>query len=88
MPLRISTAFGLIVSFAAFLYIIFLVVRTWIFGIGLAGYASTMAAILFLGGVQLISLGIIGEYVGRIFNETKRRPLYFVETYHKGTRKK
>lgn len=87
MPLRISTAFGLIVSFAAFLYIIFLVVRTWIFGIGLAGYASTMAAILFLGGVQLISLGIIGEYVGRIFNETKRRPLYFVETYHKGTHK-
>lgn len=84
-PLRISTVAGLVVSFAAFVYLVFLVIRTTFFGTDLAGYPSMMAVILFLGGVQLLSLGIIGEYVGRIFNETKQRPLYFVESYHKAT---
>lgn len=83
-PLRISTFIGLAVSLLAFVYIIYLVVRTLIFGIDLAGYPSTMAVILFLGGVQLLSLGIIGEYIGRIFNETKRRPLYLIEEYRQG----
>lgn len=83
-PLRIATYTGLIVSAAAFLYLIFLVIRTVFFGTNLAGYPSTMAVILFLGGVQLLSLGIIGEYVGRIFNETKQRPLYLIEEYHNG----
>lgn len=87
-PLRIATFFGLAVSLAAFLYIIFLVVRTLVLGTDLAGYPSMMAVILFLGGVQLLSLGVIGEYVGRIFNETKQRPLYFVETYHAADSKK
>lgn len=82
-PLRFSTFLGLFVSLFAFGYIIFLVVRTLLYGVDLAGYPSTMAAILFLGGVQLLSLGIIGEYVGRIFHETKQRPLYFVDEYHK-----
>lgn len=81
-PLRMSSVLGGIISFIAFIYIIFLVVRTVFFGNDLAGYPSMMAVILFLGGVQLFSLGIIGEYVGRIFNETKHRPLYFVEEYH------
>jgi polyisoprenyl-phosphate glycosyltransferase len=81
-PLRISTVLGLLVSFLAFVYIVVLTVRTLMFGTDLAGYPSMMAVILFLGGVQLLSLGIIGEYIGRIFNETKRRPLYFVEEYH------
>jgi len=81
-PLRFSTYAGVLVSFFAFLYMIYLVVRTLLNGSDLAGYPSMMAAILFLGGVQLLSLGIIGEYVGRIFNETKDRPLYFVEEYH------
>ena len=81
-PLRISSILGVLVSFAAFIYIIYLVVRTMFFGTDLAGYPSMMAVILFLGGVQLLSLGIIGEYIGRIFNETKQRPLYFVEEYH------
>lgn len=87
-PLRIASVFGIIISFAAFIYILYLVVRTILFGTDLAGYPSMMAVILFLGGVQLLSLGVMGEYIGRIFNETKHRPLYFVEEYHEGDDKK
>jgi len=87
-PLRFATAVGMIVSLFAFIYIIYLVLRTLLFGSDLAGYPSIMAAILFLGGVQLLSLGIIGEYVGRIFKETKQRPLYLVEEYHEAKGKK
>jgi glycosyltransferase involved in cell wall biosynthesis len=81
-PLRISTFIGIATSLLAFIYILYLVVRTALFGTDLAGYPSMMAVILFLGGVQLLSLGVIGEYIGRIFNETKNRPLYFIEEYH------
>jgi glycosyltransferase involved in cell wall biosynthesis len=81
-PLRISSILGVLVSISAFFYIIYLVIRTIMFGTDLAGYPSMMAVILFLGGVQLLSLGVIGEYIGRIFNETKQRPLYFIEEYH------
>ncbi len=81
-PLRISSIMGILISLFAFIYIVFLVFRTMLYGTDLAGYPSMMAVILFLGGVQLLSLGIIGEYIGRIFNETKNRPLYFVEEYH------
>jgi glycosyltransferase involved in cell wall biosynthesis len=87
-PLRMSTILGFLVSITAFIYLIVLVVRTVFFGTDLVGYPSMMAVILFLGGVQLLSLGIIGEYVGKIFNETKKRPLYLVEEYHYGTTKK
>lgn len=87
-PLRISTYVGAGVSLFAFLYLLYLVIRTLFFGVDLAGYASTMAVILFLGGVQLLSLGIIGEYIGRIFNETKQRPLYLIEEYHSGKNQK
>ena len=83
-PLRIATYSGIIVSALAFIYLLILVIRTIFFGTDLAGYPSMMAVILFLGGVQLLSLGIIGEYVGRIFNETKQRPLYLIEEYHNG----
>ena len=83
-PLRISTYIGLVVSASTFIYLIILIIRTIFFGADLAGYPSTMAVILFLGGVQLLSLGIIGEYIGRIFNETKQRPLYLIEEYHHG----
>ncbi len=81
-PLRISTFMGIAVSLLSFIYIVVVVARTIAFGTDLAGYPSMMAVILFLGGVQLLSLGIIGEYIGRIFNETKRRPLYLIEEYH------
>ncbi len=87
-PLRASTIVGLVVSLVAFMYILFLVTRTILFGADVAGYPSMMAVVLFLGGVQLISLGIIGEYVGRIYNETKQRPLYLVDEYHEARAKK
>lgn len=87
-PLRIASLFGLLISLVAFIYIAWLVVRTLIFGPDVAGYPSLMAVVLFLGGVQLLSLGIIGEYIGRIFNETKNRPLYLIEEYHESGHKK
>lgn len=84
-PLRISTFIGVFVSVVAFIYLLVIIFQTIFFGNDLAGYPSTLAVILFLGGVQLLSIGIIGEYVGRIFNETKQRPLYLIEEYHNGT---
>ena len=84
-PLRIATGLGVVVAFATFIYLLYIVLRTILFGTDLAGYPSTMAVILFLGGAQLFSIGIIGEYVGRIFNETKARPLYLIEELHYGT---
>ncbi|HZJ34559.1 MAG TPA: glycosyltransferase family 2 protein [Candidatus Angelobacter sp.] len=83
-PLRISSILGFIVSVIAFIFIIIVVVKTTLFGDHVAGYPSLMAVVLFLGGIQLLSLGVIGEYIGRIFNETKQRPLYFVKEYHSG----
>lgn len=81
-PLRVSSLLGIIVSGIAFIFIVLLVIRTLLFGDSVGGYPSLMAVVLFLGGLQLLSLGIIGEYIGRIFNETKNRPLYFIEEYH------
>lgn len=87
-PLRIASVMGFAVSFAAACYIAYLLIRP-LFGVSTgAGYSSLMAVILFLGGVQLLSLGIIGEYIARIFVESKQRPLYFVETYHHGKSQK
>lgn len=87
-PLRIATLFGIIFSLIAFIYLAVIVIRGIMGVSGLPGYSSMMAVILFLGGVQLLSLGIIGEYIGRIFKETKHRPLYLVEEYHDGYAKK
>ena len=77
-PLKIWSYIGLIVSFISLLYASFLIIRTLIFGIDVPGYASLMVAVLFFGGIQLITLGVIGEYLGRVYEEVKRRPLYFV----------
>ncbi len=81
MPLKVATYLGLAVALFAVVFGAQLVIRTLLFGNPVAGYPSMMAVILFLGGVQLITLGVIGEYLGRVFNETKRRPLYLVERF-------
>jgi glycosyltransferase involved in cell wall biosynthesis len=80
-PLKIATYLGLLTAIGAAIYGVQLIIRTILFGNPVAGYPSLMAVVLFLGGVQLMTLGIIGEYLGRIFNETKRRPLYIVERH-------
>ncbi|MBR0680230.1 glycosyltransferase family 2 protein [Roseomonas eburnea] len=80
-PLKVATYVGLLTAILASLYLLLIVVRTLIFGNPVAGYPSLLAVVLFLGGVQMMMLGIIGEYLGRIFNETKQRPLYFTERY-------
>jgi glycosyltransferase involved in cell wall biosynthesis len=86
-PLRIATICGALVAFAAFVYILVIIIKTVAFGADSAGYPSLMSVILFMGGVQLITIGILGEYVGRIFNETKNRPPYLIEEIHRGNRK-
>ena len=80
-PLRISTVLGFGVSIFALLYMLYIVAKTLIWGEPVQGFPTLMIAILFLGGVQLISVGIIGEYIGKIFNETKNRPVYIVNEY-------
>jgi polyisoprenyl-phosphate glycosyltransferase len=65
-------------------YALFLVVRTMVMGVDLPGYASLMVAIIFFGSVQLISVGMLGEYIGRIYMEAKRRPLYVVRKRYGG----
>jgi len=82
VPLRFSSFLGAIISLFAFGYMVFTIIKTMAYGESVQGYPSLMVIILFLGGIQLLSLGIIGEYIGRIFNETKRRPLYFVDEYN------
>lgn len=80
-PLKISTYLGLITAAGAFTYGTYMVIETLIHGNPVPGYPSLIVIVLFLGGVQLTAIGILGEYLGRIFNETKRRPLYFVNEY-------
>mgnify|MGYP000844440644 FL=1 len=78
-PLRISFIFGLLISIVAFFWILYLLIRP-LFGVPTGGgYSSLMSVILFLGGVQLLAIGIIGEYIGRIFIETKNRPVYLIQ---------
>jgi glycosyltransferase involved in cell wall biosynthesis len=81
MPLRLATYVGLGVALLAVVYAAQVIVKTLIIGNPVAGYPSLMTVVLFLGGVQLMFLGVIGEYLGRVFNETKQRPLYLVERY-------
>lgn len=80
-PLRLSSFLGIIVASFGFIYIVFLVLKTLFFGEPVRGYPTLLSIIIILGGIQLLSLGVIGEYLGRIFDEVKNRPLYFVEKY-------
>ncbi|HKJ76938.1 MAG TPA: glycosyltransferase, partial [Gammaproteobacteria bacterium] len=81
LPLRISTYIGFATALLAFLYGIFVVLKTLLYGDPVAGYPSLMTVVLFLGGVQLMAIGVIGEYLGRMFDESKGRPLYLVDQY-------
>lgn len=81
-PLRIAMYLGIGVSIVAFVYMVYILISTLIFGDPVAGYPTIMVTILFLGGIQLLTLGILGEYLGRIFNETKKRPGYFIRRYN------
>lgn len=78
-PLKMATYFGLAVALAAFVAIVAIIVKTVLFGDPVKGYPSLMSVVLFLGGIQLLALGALGEYIGRMFNETKGRPLYFTK---------
>lgn len=81
-PLRISAVMGFIVSLIAIVYMVFVLVKTIVWGDPVQGFPTLLCVVLFLGGIQLIALGIIGEYIGRIFNETKQRPPYIPESYN------
>lgn len=84
-PLRIATWLGLGAALLAFLYGIWVLLKVTLWGDPVRGYPTLMVVILFLGGAQLMALGVIGEYVGRTYAEAKRRPLYYVETRRDGT---
>jgi polyisoprenyl-phosphate glycosyltransferase len=81
-PLRLASLIGVVISIISFIYMFIIIAKTLIYGETVSGYPSLMAVILFLGGIQLLSLGVIGEYLGRVFNETKKRPLYFINEYN------
>lgn len=82
VPLRAATYLGLLTASVAFVFGAWVVLKAALYGDRVAGYPTTMAVILFLGGVQLIALGLIGEYLGRLYEESKQRPLYLVDTWH------
>ena len=78
LPLRVWSLLGLAVSLAAFVYIVIFLAKTLIFGVDQKGFPTLIVSIMFFSGIQLISLGVMGEYLGRIYDEVKRRPLYLV----------
>lgn len=82
MPLKFWTYLGGIGALFTFCYIVFILLRTLIYGVDTPGYASLLVAILFLGSLQLIGIGLLGEYVGRIYMETKHRPLYLIRKHY------
>ncbi|MBO5227974.1 MAG: glycosyltransferase family 2 protein [Lachnospiraceae bacterium] len=86
-PLRLVSALGFIISTFAFIYIIITLVQTFIFGIDVPGYVTTLCAVLFLGGIIELSIGILGEYLGHIYMETKHRPIYILKQTNIDTKK-
>jgi glycosyltransferase involved in cell wall biosynthesis len=80
-PLKVASYLGLCTALAAFLYALWVIYKTLAHGDPVAGYPSLMVVILFLGGIQLMTIGVLGEYLGRMFDETKQRPLYFVKEF-------
>ena len=84
-PLRVATYLGVATAFVAFLYGAWIIAKALMWGDPVAGWPTMMSVILFLGGVQLMALGLIGEYLGRLYEESKQRPLYLVDTWHPAT---
>jgi polyisoprenyl-phosphate glycosyltransferase len=82
LPLRVWTYIGATVAFLALCYAFLLIIRTLVFGVDVPGYASLVSSILVLGGIQLIGIGVLGEYIGRIYFESKQRPIYLVRRRH------
>lgn len=80
-PLRLATYLGLLTAMVAFAYGLWIVAKALLWGDPVAGWPTMMAVILFLGGVQLVALGVIGEYLGRLYDESKQRPLYLVDSW-------
>ena len=80
-PLRWATFIGLIVSFLAFAYMVFVLIKALLYGDPVAGYPTLLTVILFIGGVQLLTIGIIGEYLAKVFVEVKNRPVYIIREY-------
>lgn len=78
-PIRLGVYVGLLVSFVAFIYGVYIMIKTALFGIQVPGYASLMVVLLFLGGIQIFFLGLLGEYIGRMYKEVKNRPIYIVD---------
>ena len=81
LPLKLATMLGFVVSGIAFVVMLNVLYKRLFTGEAIIGWASTMTSILFIGGIQLLSVGIIGEYIGRIYNETKARPAWVVARY-------
>lgn len=83
-PLRFATILGFVIAVFAFIYALYFITKTLIYGDPVQGFTTLIVIILFLGGIQLLTIGILGEYLGRIFNETKNRPVYIVDEYEGG----
>lgn len=79
VPLRLVTGMGCIISIFSFIYIIFTLIKTFVYGIDVAGYVTILSAVLFLGGIIILSIGILGEYIGQIYMEAKDRPIYVLK---------
>jgi len=79
MPLKLASIMGFIFAFVSFIFIVLVIIARFVFNAGILGWASTLSAILFIGAIQLITLGIIGEYLARIYDEVKARPTYLIQ---------
>ena len=79
VPLVISTVLGILISIISFLYLIYIVLSTILFGNDVQGWASTVSIMILLGGIQLFSIGVLGQYLGKTYIETKHRPIYITK---------
>lgn len=79
MPLRLASFSGIALSVLTFIYLVYIIIKTFVYGVDVPGYASTIAVVLFMGGIQLLSIGVLGEYLARTYMEVKQRPGFIVK---------